>query len=59
MKDIVTKYAARGSKVKKLKHDAHLTKDIVIGKITVEVATYKHKIESREIDSEGFKVTSV
>ena len=41
MKDIVTKYDAHGPKIKKLKHDAHLTKDLVTGKIRAEVATYK------------------
>lgn len=58
MKDIITKYAARGSKVKKLKIDAHLTKGPVTGKITAEIATYKQK-ELGDIDDEGFKVTSV
>ena len=41
--DIVTRYVARSSKEKKVKMDAYLTKDLVIGKITVEVATYKKK----------------
>ena len=59
IKDIVTKYVARGSKDKKLKIGAHLTNDPVTGKIKDEVAMYKWKIESGEIDSEGFKVTSV
>ena len=59
VKDIVTRYAARGSKEKKVKMDAYLTKDPVIGKITVEVATYKKKKKSRDIDDEGFKVTSI
>ena len=34
VKDIVTKYAARGLKAKKLKIDAHLLKDTVTRKIT-------------------------
>lgn len=59
MKDIVTRYVARGSKVKKVKIDAYLTKDLMIGKITVEVATYKQKKESGDIDEEGFKLTSI
>lgn len=41
MKDIMTKYAARGSKVKKIKTETHLSIDLVIGKLTAEVATYK------------------
>jgi hypothetical protein len=59
MKDIVTRYAARGSKAKKIKIDANLTKDPMTGKITVEVAMYKQKKESEDIDDEGFKVTSI
>jgi hypothetical protein len=58
VKDIVTRYMARGSKAKKMKIDACLTKDPVAGKIIAEVATYKQK-ESRKIDEEGFKVTSI
>lgn len=41
MKDIVTKYATQGFKVKKLKMDAHLTKDPMNRKIISEIATYK------------------
>ena len=41
VKDIVTRDVARGSKEKKMKIDACLTKDPVTGKIIVEVATYK------------------
>ena len=59
VKDIVTKYAAHTSKSKKLQSNAHLIKDLVIGKIIVEVTTYKQKKESREIDVEGFQVTIV
>ena len=40
VKDIVTRYAARGSKAKKVKMDAQLIKDPLTGKITAEVATY-------------------
>ena len=29
------------------------------GKITIEVATYKQKKESKDVDEEGFKVTSI
>ena len=43
VKDIVTRYVARGSKSKKVKLDAYLTKDLIIGKITTEVAIYKKK----------------
>lgn len=50
---------ARGSKTKKVKINAYLTKDPVTGKITAEVATYKQKKKSRDIDDEGFKVTSI
>ena len=59
VKDIVTRYVARGSKAKKVKIDAYLAKDLVIGKITIEVATYKKKKEFGDIDDEGFKVTSI
>ena len=59
VKDIVTRYAARGSKAKKMKTDAHLIKDPLTRKITVEVATYKKKQESGDIDEEGLKVTSI
>ena len=59
VKDIVTRYVARGSKAKKVKIDAYLTKDPIIGKITMEVATYKQKEESGDVDEEGFKVTSI
>ena len=59
MKDIVTRYVTRGSKAKKIKMDAYLTKDLVIGKITAEVATYKQKKVFGDIDNEGFKVTSI
>ena len=59
MKDRVTRYETRGSKEKKTKMDAYLTKDLVIGRITMEVATYKQKKESGDIDKEGFKVTSI
>ena len=41
VKDIVTRDATRGSKAKKIKMDAYLTKDPVTGKIIAEVATYK------------------
>ena len=41
VKENVTKYAARGSKGKKLKIDAHLTKDPATRRITAEIATYK------------------
>ena len=40
-----------------MKTDAHLTKDLVTGKIIFEIATYKQKKESVDIDDEGFKVT--
>ena len=43
VKDIVTRYASRGSKEKKMKIDAHLIKDPITEKITTEVATYKQK----------------
>ena len=59
VKDIVTRYVARGSKAKKVKIDAYLTKDLMTGKITIEVATYKQKKESGEVDEDGFKVTSI
>ena len=59
VKNIVTKYVARGSKEKKIKTYAYLTKDPMIGKITMEVATYKQKKEFGEVDEEGFKVTSI
>ena len=59
VKDIVTKYVARGSKPKKVKIDAYLTKDPRTGKIIVEVATYKKNKESRDVDEEGFKVNSI
>jgi hypothetical protein len=59
VKDIVTKYAARGSKMKKLKSEAHFSTDPVTGKITVEIATYKQKTESSDIDTEDLKVTTV
>ena len=59
MKDIITKYAARGSKVKKLKTYTYITKDPIIGKITAKIATYKQKKESKNIDDEGFKFCSV
>lgn len=58
VKDIVTRYVARGSKAKTMKIDAYLTKHLVTGKIIVEVATYKQN-ESREIDEEGIKFTSI
>ena len=45
MKDIVTKYAASGSKVKNLKKNAYLIKDPIIRKIMAKVATYKQKNE--------------
>lgn len=45
--------------MKKMKIDACLTKDPVTGKVIAEVATYKQKKESGEIDEEGFKVTSI
>lgn len=57
VKDIVTKYVDRGSKVKKLKIEAHLTKDLATGKVTTKIATYRQKMESGEIDNEDFKVT--
>ena len=59
VKDIVTRYAARGSKAKKMKNDAQLIKDPLTGKITVELATYRQKHDSRDIDEEGLKVTSI
>lgn len=59
IKDVITKYAAHGSKSKKMKSDVHLIKDLATGKVTTEVATYKHKEEFGEIDVEGFKVTSM
>ncbi len=59
VKDILSKYVAQGSKVKKLKMDAHLTKDPVTRKITTEIATYRQKIESKDIDDEGFNVIVV
>ena len=59
MKDIVTRYATKASKEKKIKTNAYLTKDPVTGKITIEVATYKQEKESGDIDDEGFKVTSI
>ena len=59
VKDIVTRYAVRGSKAKKMKIDAQLIKDPLTGKITVKVATYTKKRDSREIDEGGLKVTSI
>ena len=59
VKDIVTRYATRGSKAKKTKTDAHLIKDPLTRKITIEVTTYQQKKESGDIDEEGFKVTSI
>jgi hypothetical protein len=59
VKDIVTRYAARGSKAKKIKTDANFIKDPVTGKVTAEVATYKKKKESGDINSEGLKVSSI
>ena len=58
VKDIVTKYASRGSKANKLKTNAHLTMDLVTRKIIADIATYKQKKESEDIDDERFKVTS-
>ena len=46
VKDIVTKYAAKGSKAKKVKIDAYLSKDPAIGKITTEVATLNKRRNS-------------
>ena len=43
VKDIVTRYAARGSKAKKMKMDAQLIKDPLTGKITAELASYQQK----------------
>ena len=43
VKDIVTRYATRGSKAKKMKTDAQLIKDPLTGRIIAEVATYKKK----------------
>ena len=59
VKEIATRYIARGSKTKKTKIDAHLIKDPQTRKIATEVATYKQKQESGDIDEEGFKVTSI
>ena len=59
VKDIVTRYAARGSKAKKMKMDAQLIKDPLTRKITAEVATYTQKLDSREIDERGLTVTSI
>ena len=59
VKAIVPKYVACGSKVKKLEVDAHLIKELANRKITKKVSTYKYKTKSREIDTEGFKVTLV
>ena len=43
VKDIVTRYATRGSKAKKMKTDGQFIKDSLTWKITVELATYKQK----------------
>ena len=59
VKDTVTSYTAKGSKVKKAKIHAYLTKDPVKRKITMEVVTYKQEKEFGDIDEEGFKVTSI
>ena len=59
VKNIVTRYVTRGSKAKKVKIDAYLTKDMATRKITIEVATYKQKKESGDVDEEGFKVASI
>jgi hypothetical protein len=59
VKDIMTKYAAHGSKMKKLKTDAHLSIDPVTRKITAEVATYRQKTESSDIDTEDLKVMTI
>lgn len=59
VKEIVTKYVACDPKNKKVKSDTRLIKDPVIGKVTTEVATYKKRDESREIDTKGFKVTTI
>lgn len=59
VKDIVNRYGARGCKAKKMKTDAQLIKYPLTGRITVEVATYKQKKESGDIDEEGLKVTSI
>lgn len=42
-----------------MKSDARLIRDPMIGKVIVEVDTYKKKEDSREIDTEDFKVTTV
>ena len=42
-----------------MKIDAHLTKDLVVGKIIFDIATYKQKKDSSDIDDEGYKVTFV
>ena len=59
VKDIVTRYAVRGSKAKKMKTDAQLIKDPLTEKITTKVATYTRKRDSEEIDEGGLKVTSI
>ncbi len=59
VKDIVTRYVMKGLKAKKMKTDAQLVKDPQTGKITVEVATYTQKQDSREINEEALKVTFI
>jgi hypothetical protein len=59
VKDIVTRYTARGSKLKKMKTEAHLILDPVTGRLTAELATYKQGGEAGEIEAEDFKVATV
>lgn len=59
VKVIATKYATRGSKSKKMKSDVRLIKDPITERVKKEVATYKQKDDSGEIDAKGFKVTTL
>lgn len=59
VKDIVTKYFAHTPKSKKINNDAHLAKDPIIGKVIEEVATYKKKEGSSEVEAKEFKITTM
>lgn len=48
MKEIVTKYAARTPKAKRMKSDARLSTDPSTRKVTIEIVTFKPKEGIRE-----------
>lgn len=59
VKDIFTKYATFTPKNKKEKNDVDLTKDPNTGKVIEEVASYRQKEGSCEVEVKDFKVTTM